>query len=146
MCDVVFFFFFSSRRRHTRSLCDWSSDVCSSDLDRFPTYASYARARIEDIFSSQELSAGVVKHAYTFATSLVRNNGDGSFTVIPLPAEAQRAPVYGILATDVDGDGHVDLLLAGNFDGIPPELGGRMSASAGLVLRGDGKGSLTPLE
>ncbi len=114
--------------------------------DRFPTYASYARARIEDIFSSQELSAGVVKHAYTFATSLVRNNGDGSFTVIPLPAEAQRAPVYGILATDVDGDGHVDLLLAGNFDGIPPELGGRMSASAGLVLRGDGKGSFTPLE
>ena len=29
----VFFFFFSSRRRHTRSLCDWSSDVCSSDLN-----------------------------------------------------------------------------------------------------------------
>src|SRR5260221_9201337 len=28
----VFLFFFSSRRRHTRSLCDWSSDVCSSDL------------------------------------------------------------------------------------------------------------------
>src|SRR5436190_23554823 len=27
-------FFFSSRRRHTRSLCDWSSDVCSSDLGR----------------------------------------------------------------------------------------------------------------
>src|SRR5438132_2737452 len=26
------FFFFSGRRRHTRSLCDWSSDVCSSDL------------------------------------------------------------------------------------------------------------------
>src|SRR5947207_15988569 len=25
-------FFFSSRRLHTRSLCDWSSDVCSSDL------------------------------------------------------------------------------------------------------------------
>src|SRR5215204_7172166 len=29
---LFFFFFFSSRRRHTRSLCDWSSDVCSSDL------------------------------------------------------------------------------------------------------------------
>src|SRR5260221_728269 len=26
------YLFFSSRRRHTRSLCDWSSDVCSSDL------------------------------------------------------------------------------------------------------------------
>src|SRR5690349_24993001 len=31
---VFFFFFFSSRRRHTRSLRDWSSDVCSSDLSR----------------------------------------------------------------------------------------------------------------
>src|SRR5438270_3254589 len=30
---IVFFFFFSSRRRHTRFDCDWSSDVCSSDLD-----------------------------------------------------------------------------------------------------------------
>src|SRR5689334_24686506 len=29
---VCFFFFFSSRRRHTRWNCDWSSDVCSSDL------------------------------------------------------------------------------------------------------------------
>src|SRR5256886_9201319 len=29
---VCFFFFFSSRRRHTRFDCDWSSDVCSSDL------------------------------------------------------------------------------------------------------------------
>src|SRR2546427_5644051 len=28
-----FVFFFSSRRRHTRFDCDWSSDVCSSDLD-----------------------------------------------------------------------------------------------------------------
>src|SRR2546427_4145557 len=36
MCRTVhlaFFFFFSSRRRHTRFDCDWSSDVCSSDLD-----------------------------------------------------------------------------------------------------------------
>src|SRR6266571_5533969 len=29
---ALFFFFFSSRRRHTRLTCDWSSDVCSSDL------------------------------------------------------------------------------------------------------------------
>src|SRR5260221_9872120 len=39
----VHLFFFSSRRRHTRSLCDWSSDVCSSDL----AYPSALRA-IED--------------------------------------------------------------------------------------------------
>src|SRR5438270_2986978 len=33
MSSFYFFFFFSSRRRHTRFDCDWSSDVCSSDLD-----------------------------------------------------------------------------------------------------------------
>src|SRR5438034_3822896 len=40
-------FFFSSRRRHTRSLCDWSSDVCSSDLNSKAlddtTYFNFAR-------------------------------------------------------------------------------------------------------
>src|SRR2546427_13027421 len=33
MSAAFFFFFFSSRRRHTRFDCDWSSDVCSSDLN-----------------------------------------------------------------------------------------------------------------
>src|SRR2546430_8158270 len=32
MDGLIVFFFFSSRRRHTRFDCDWSSDVCSSDL------------------------------------------------------------------------------------------------------------------
>src|SRR6266853_1108846 len=32
--QIIFFFFFSSRRRHTRFDCDWSSDVCSSDLQQ----------------------------------------------------------------------------------------------------------------
>src|SRR5262245_19305397 len=86
----------------------------------------------------------MTKNVYTFATSLVRNNGDGSFTIVPLPVEAQLAPVYGILPADVDGDGHTDLLLAGNFDGVPPALG-RMSASYGLLLRRDGEGGFTPV-
>src|SRR2546430_9399263 len=33
LLSYFFFFFFSSRRRHTRFDCDWSSDVCSSDLE-----------------------------------------------------------------------------------------------------------------
>jgi len=114
-------------------------------VQRFPTYASYAQKKITDILSPTELGQAVTKNAYTFATSLVRNNGDGSFTVVPLPTEAQFAPVYGILAADVDGDGHTDLLLGGNFDGVQPELG-RMAASYGLLLRGDGKGSFTPVQ
>src|SRR6266481_1690863 len=41
--DFGLFFFFSSRRRHTRWNCDWSSDVCSSDLGRYRTL----RAEVE---------------------------------------------------------------------------------------------------
>jgi hypothetical protein len=85
-----------------------------------------------------------VKNAYTFATTLARNNGDGTFTMIPLPLQAQISPVYGILATDVDGDGKNDLLMAGNFEGVKPEIG-TMTAGFGVYLRGDGKGHFTPV-
>jgi len=111
---------------------------------RYPRYADYAGQTVTDIFSPAELAGATFKQAHTFATALARNNGDGSFTLIPLPREAQLAPVYAILAQDVDGDGKLDLLLAGNFDGVQPEIG-RMSASYGLVLRGDGLGRFTPV-
>ncbi len=111
---------------------------------RFPRYADYAGRTVTDIFSPAELAGATFKQAHTLGTALARNNGDGSFTLVPLPLEAQLAPVYGILAQDVDGDGKPDLLLAGNFDGVQPEIG-RMSASYGLVLRGDGVGRFTPV-
>src|SRR6266496_2244068 len=44
--SITIFFFFSSRRRHTRSLRDWSSDVCSSDLDLPHRLAADAHARL----------------------------------------------------------------------------------------------------
>src|SRR5260370_4211544 len=43
VCCQYACFFFSSRRRHTRFKCDWSSDVCSSDLKRVgPGHDSYS--------------------------------------------------------------------------------------------------------
>src|SRR3989440_1585541 len=42
--SLCFFFFFSSRRRHTNSDRDWSSDVCSSDLDEPVRIGGVARA------------------------------------------------------------------------------------------------------
>jgi len=110
---------------------------------RFLKYSNYAGRTPQDIFGSQ-LKDAVFKQTETFATSLARNNGDGSFTLVPLPLAAQIAPVYGILAGDFDQDGKLDLLLAGNFDGVKPDLA-RMSASYGLFLRGDGAGNFTPV-
>src|SRR5258705_5817184 len=45
----MFFFFFSSRRRHTRCLSDWSSDVCSSDLE--PTGVIYHNEFIDNWYT-----------------------------------------------------------------------------------------------
>jgi hypothetical protein len=112
--------------------------------DRYPSYKDYAKQTLADVFPKTEMADAVIKNAYTFETTLLRNNGNGSFTMIPLPREAQFSPVYGILAGDYDGDGKVDLLLAGNFDGFKPELG-KMDASYGLFLKGDGKGHFTPV-
>src|SRR5260221_13958331 len=42
-------FFFSSRRRHTRSLCDWSSDVCSSDLPYGSAEENFGRLLAQDL-------------------------------------------------------------------------------------------------
>jgi enediyne biosynthesis protein E4 len=111
---------------------------------RYLSYQDYSRQKVTDIFSSEELKGAVEKKAETFATSLVRNDGNGAFTLVPLPDEAQLAPVYGILATDVDGDRNTDLLLAGNFGGVKPEIG-RMFASRGVLLRGDGRGAFQPV-
>src|SRR5690242_21946509 len=44
MSLILILFFFSSRRRHRRLTCDWSSDVCSSDLSRCSRWPS-ARGR-----------------------------------------------------------------------------------------------------
>src|SRR2546430_12164012 len=54
--SVFFVFFFSSRRRHTRFDCDWSSDVCSSDLTPFIMFAASGGARMQEgIFSLMQL-------------------------------------------------------------------------------------------
>jgi enediyne biosynthesis protein E4 len=111
---------------------------------RFPKYADYAGRTTTEVFTKDDLEGAVVKQAFTFATSVARNNGDGSFTLVPLPTAAQLAPVYGITATDIDRDGKLDLLLAGNFSGFRPDIGGA-SGSYGVVLRGDGKGSFNAL-
>src|SRR5690242_20971199 len=56
----MFAFFFSSRRRHTRLTCDWSSDVCSSDLE--PTIAEQgANAVVDRIAKLARASIGAAR-------------------------------------------------------------------------------------
>ncbi|GAB4405650.1 MAG: VCBS repeat-containing protein [Bacteroidia bacterium] len=112
---------------------------------RMPRYSDYARMAIGDLFTADELARARQLFAQTFASVYAENRGDGTFVVRPLPPEAQIAPLYGLTSGDVDGDGHTDLVLGGNFYGVEPAQG-RYDASRGLVLRGDRRGGFTPLQ
>lgn len=110
---------------------------------KYPAYADFAGETIEDIFDPEQLKASEIRKAVEFASVVLMNNGDETFTKKMLPIEAQFSPIYAILVDDFDSDGFQDLLLGGNFSGVPPELG-RYDASYGSVLLGDGTGSFTP--
>src|SRR5438105_15748381 len=76
---VFFFFFFSSRRRHTRSTRDWSSDVCSSDLQAVYVYA-------QTVYEGQR----VVVDAWMILWFAVAAGICAAGTVIPLRSEERR--------------------------------------------------------
>ncbi len=106
---------------------------------RYVSYASFGASRIEDIFPAPELARATVLEAHHFASSVALNTGKGTFELMPLPIEAQFAPIYAALAEDFDGDGRTDLVVGGNFFGVTP-VRGRYDAGYGLLLRGDGSG------
>jgi enediyne biosynthesis protein E4 len=112
---------------------------------RYPSYADFGASRIDDIFAASELAGATIREAHVFASSVALSTGSGTFALRPLPAEAQFAPIYASMARDVDGDGTVDLVVAGNFHGVTP-VRGRYDASYSLVLRGGGDGGFTPLD
>ena len=112
---------------------------------KYPSYTSFGASRIQDIFSAAALRGATVLEARDFASAVALNKEDGTFDLQPLPTEAQFAPVYSSLVEDFDGDGHVDLLLGGNFYGVAP-VQGRYDASYGQVLRGDGTGRFSSVD
>src|SRR5438046_8645342 len=73
------FFFFSSRRRHTRLVSDWSSDVCSSDLEKI-IVGTTNRYLVDDLNPTgyaqviEEVVNGAVRRTYTYGTSRINQN------------------------------------------------------------------------
>ena len=113
-------------------------------LQKYPTYTDYAMATLEDIYGLENLKSALNYKAFNFATCYFQNNGNGTFRVVPLDILAQVSVVNGILAEDIDGDGNLDLVIAGNKYGVEVESV-RSDASIGLYLKGDGKGGFDPV-
>ena len=111
---------------------------------KFLTYHSFAEAGMSDLFTNKELQNSFQRTANYFKSVFIENKGKGEFIFYPLPELAQMAPLNGMLAEDINGDGSLDIIACGNDYG--PEVStGRMDALNGLVLVGNGKGSFTTL-
>jgi hypothetical protein len=111
---------------------------------RYPTYKSYGLATMDDLWSKKDREGAIQLRATDMASSYIENLGNGHFAIRPLPVEAQVAPIYGMAAQDIDGDGNLDLISVGNDYGMDP-YSGRHDAYMGLCLRGDGKGHFKAL-
>ncbi|HVY76348.1 MAG TPA: VCBS repeat-containing protein [Puia sp.] len=111
---------------------------------KFPTYKAFGEAVVDELFPAGDLGSALTLKSTNFQSCLVKNNGHGKFTLIPLPTEAQFAPVYGMIADDVDNDGNLDLLLCGNDYG-GEATNGRYDALNGLLLLGQGDGTFKAL-
>lgn len=106
---------------------------------RFQSYDAFGRATLSEIYGAENLRQALNYRATTFATSYLENRGDGTFAIRPLGNPAQVSSVNGIIARDVDSDGHLDLVIAGNKYGPESEVT-RADAGIGLLMTGDGTG------
>src|SRR5665213_2058452 len=111
---------------------------------KFQNYKSFAVATMDSVITPEMRKGAIRLKANMLQSCYLRNDGDGKFTMIPLPVQAQTSQLNGIVVDDFDGDGNLDVALNGNDYGT--EVGtGRYDAFNGLLLKGDGRGGFRPL-
>lgn len=105
------------------------------------TYANTSTDQLLEIAGKQD--AGVL-HCRTLESAYIENIGGGKFRLRSLPLLMQFAPVYGMLADDVNFDGNLDFIAVGNSY-APDVVSGRCDAFIGQVMLGDGRGNFKPM-
>lgn len=101
---------------------------------KYISYASYADATVVDIFGEAAVDKSPKLQCTQLASVILENKGDFNFAVHELPQVAQVSRLSGAIADDVDGDGKIDLITAGNFSPYRVQTG-PSDASFGLYLR-----------
>ena len=142
--DAMVFCYMKAEDSSMQSFPMHTKDDLSSQLisirKKYPTYKAFGTANMDDLWTKKDKENAIILKATDMQSSYIENKGNGQFNIKPLPAEAQTAPIFGVLSTDVDGDGNLDVLMVGNDYGMEP-YSGRHDAFNGLYLRGDGKGN-----
>ncbi len=97
-------------------------------------YKDYAKANMKSIFSETILNQAYIVDL-KMLNSVVFFNENNKFTAHKLPDEVQYAPIYAIVAEDINDDGYTDLFFGGNQYLVKPRFG-RYDASMGWALFG----------
>ena len=105
-------------------------------------FSEYATKSINELFSKEVLESSTVKIVNNFSSLIAYNKGDLSFEIKELPKEVQLSCVCDIETEDVNNDGFLDLILAGNNYNFKPQFS-RLDASRGNILLGNENGSFT---
>jgi enediyne biosynthesis protein E4 len=142
--DPVTFVYFKDNSGQYKSVPAhyWDDLYGQSPLFRrkFTGYKHYATATQSDFFTTEEMEGATQFTGNYDKTSYLENLGNGTFKIHELPLLAQTAPVNGMVVTDVNHDGVLDILMVGNDYGNEV-FSGRYDAFNGLVLLGDGTGN-----
>ena len=115
-----------------------------STRSKYQNYKSFANARIDQLFTPEQLKGAQILKANYLESSYLKNNGNGKFELSTLPTMAQVSILNGMEVDDFDGDGNLDILINGNDYGTEVSVG-RYDAMNGLLLKGDGRGGFLPL-
>jgi ASPIC and UnbV/FG-GAP-like repeat len=111
---------------------------------KFSNYHSFAISTMDEVLTAKQRDSALKLSANNLQSCFLRNDGNGKFTVIPLPLMAQVSVINGMLVDDFDGDGNADVLMSGNDYGTEVRVG-RYDAFNGLLMKGDGEGNFLPL-
>ena len=111
---------------------------------KYTKYKDFAGNTIEELFGDSELKGATERMVNTFESVYLENKGKGKFERHDLPALAQVSKVMVLRTEDVDKDGHLDVILGGNFNGASMYQA-RYDAFFGLILKGNGKGGFKAL-
>lgn len=107
---------------------------------KYIRYADYNNKGLSDIFSQEVIDKSIIQEVNNFESGVLLNLGGGNFEWKPFPRIAQRSWIFAIQVLDVNGDGKLDLILAGNLAQVKPEIG-KFDGSFGEVLLGNGDGT-----
>jgi hypothetical protein len=99
--------------------------------------SEYAKKSIDELFSASIFKNSIMKQSTISESIIAVNEGDWNFSVKKLPSRVQLSCVCGIVCTDVNNDGNLDIIMAGNNFEFKPQYS-RLDASHGSVLLGDG--------